>query len=82
MKINPNHTSRRLVTKLQLASHINVCTRTITNLQQSRTIPCIKFGRNVRFDPIDCIEALKHNNQINHIDYNPATKQHQGEKHS
>ena len=72
MKLNPH---KPLATKPQIANHLGVSVRTITNLQQTRAIPHIKIGRLVRFDLDDCTETLKQNNQINHINYNTKTSQ-------
>jgi len=60
---------KKYVTKKQLAEHLQVSLRTITNLQQIRAIPCIKLGKIVRFDLVDVTDTLKENYQIKHIRY-------------
>ena len=47
-----------LFNRKQIADHLGVSTRTISNMVRQRRIPVIKFGGSVRFDPIKVRDAL------------------------
>ena len=47
-----------LLNRKQIARFIGVSERTIGNMIRMRRIPIIKWGRNVRFDPVKVLGAL------------------------
>ena len=47
-----------LLNRKQIARFIGVSERTIGNMIRMRRIPIIKWGRNVRFDPVKVLRAL------------------------
>ena len=51
-------TQSGLFNRKQIADHLGVCPRTISNMVRQRRIPVIKFGGSVRFDPIKVRAAL------------------------
>jgi len=51
-------TESGLFTREQIADYIGVCPRTISNMVRQRRIPVIKFGRSVRFDPVQVHKAM------------------------
>ena len=52
-------TQGALFNRKQIAKFIGVSERTISNMVRRRQIPVIKFGRNVRFDPVRVRKALE-----------------------
>ena len=42
-----------LLTLDELAAHLRLSQRTIRRLVAARRLPCIRFGRQLRFDPAD-----------------------------
>ena len=52
-------TQGALFNRKQIAKFIGVSERTISNMVRRRQIPMIKFGRNVRFDPVRVRKALE-----------------------
>jgi excisionase family DNA binding protein len=47
-----------LLNRKQIASFLGVSERTIGNMVRQRRIPIIRWGRNVRFDPVRVRRAL------------------------
>ena len=55
----PILTPSGLFNRKQIADHLGVCPRTISNMVRERRIPVIKFGGSVRFDPSKVLKALE-----------------------
>ena len=51
-------TQSGLFNRKQIADYLGVSERTVSNLMSRRIIPVIKFGRNVRFDPVMVHKAM------------------------
>ena len=51
-------TKSGLFNRKQIADYLGVSERTVSNLMSRRIIPVIKFGRNVRFDPVMVHKAM------------------------
>lgn len=47
-----------LFNRKQIADYLGVSERTVSNMMSRRIIPVIKFGRNVRFDPVMVHKAM------------------------
>lgn len=48
----------RLLTIEQVAEYLNVSPKTVRRLAARRAIPCVRFGRAVRFAPADVIRFV------------------------
>jgi excisionase family DNA binding protein len=48
----------RWATKMEVAAHLNVSPRTITNLMRAQFLPHVKIGRLIRFDLQICDEQM------------------------
>lgn len=51
-------TGGRLFNTRQIANHIGVSTRTISNMMKDKRIPYLKIGKTVRFDPTKVVNEL------------------------
>ena len=47
-----------LFNRKQIADYLGVSERTVSNMMSRRIIPVIKFGRSVRFDPVQVHKAM------------------------
>ena len=56
----PNPASRRWLNALEMANHLGVSRRQVSNLMRRRVLPYVKIGRVVRFDLEACEQALRH----------------------
>ena len=54
-----NQAPAELLTKSQLAKRIKVCNRQIEIMSNQNIIPCIRFGRCVRYHWNDVLKALE-----------------------
>ena len=58
-KLSPSIlTQGGLFNRKQIADYLGVSERTVSNMMSRRIIPVIKFGRNVRFDPVMVHKAM------------------------
>ena len=48
-----------LKTKWEIAAHFQCNVRTATKLMKGRILPFVKIGRWVRFDVVDCDQAME-----------------------
>jgi excisionase family DNA binding protein len=51
-------TQSGLFNRKQIADYLGVSERTVSNMMSRRIIPVIKFGRSVRFDPVQVHKAM------------------------
>ena len=54
-----NGASKTWKTKREIAAHFQCNVRTITKLMKGRILPFVKIGRLVRFDVVECDQALE-----------------------
>ena len=52
-----------LLTYKELAKELNLSVRYLQKCAQERGLPCIYFGRAVRFDPVKIVEWVNSRNQ-------------------
>ena len=57
--IDNNGAGKTWKTKREIASHFQCNIRTISKLMKRRILPYVKIGRVVRFDVVECDQALE-----------------------
>lgn len=55
----PSEPQQRWLSAIQLAAHLGISRRSVSNLMRRRVLPFVKIGRLLRFDIESCERALR-----------------------